>query len=248
MWTQLNVSTTEEAQTTEQPVILPNPYDPLRDRRGVMKAPAGGARTKIILSAATIIALWYITTSVMKYLHVTRETYGIFWPRHEWLFAHVVAGTIAVVFGPVQFWLGLKREQAMLHRTLGITYVGCTAIGAISAIYLAFHTVYGWIFGAGLTAMALAWIITTGMATMAICKGMVSLHRQWMIRSYLMTFGFVLFRFTTDILEMGNVGTMAERLAFASWACWTIPLLAVEGFSQGRKLWAPKTSLGEAGE
>jgi uncharacterized membrane protein len=139
------------------------------------------------------------------------------------------------------------RDQPTLHRTIGVAYVVCTAVGAISAIYLALHTVYGWIFGAGLTAMALAWIVTTGIATIAICRRMVSLHRQWMMRSYLITFGFVLFRFTTDILEMGNVGTMAERMAFASWACWTIPLLAVEGFVQSRKLWA-KTPLGEVAQ
>lgn len=246
MWTQLNATTSEEAQTAEEPVKLPKPYDPLDHRPGPH---SGGQRaTKIVLSAATIIALWYVTTSVMKYLHVSRETYGLFWPRHEWLFAHVVAGTIAVVFGPVQFWLGLKREQQALHRVLGVTYVTCTGIGAISALYLAFHTVYGWIFGAGLAAMALAWIITTGVATLAICRGMASLHRQWMVRSYLITFGFVLFRLTTDILEMSNVGTMAERLAFSSWACWTIPLLVVEGAIQGRKLWAPRESPGAMAE
>ena len=241
MWTQLNVSTGEEAKTAEEPVVLRKPYDPLRARQG------SDHWTKLVLSAATIIALWYVTTSVMKYLHVTRETYGLFWPRHEWLFAHVIAGTIAVVFGPVQFWLGLKRDQPTLHRTIGVAYVVCTAVGAISAIYLALHTVYGWIFGAGLTAMAVAWILTTGMATIAIYRKKVPLHRQWMIRSYLITFGFVLFRFTTDTLEMGNVGTMAERMAFSSWACWTLPLLAVEGVIQGRKLWA-KTPLGEVAE
>lgn len=240
MWTQLNVTTTEETQTTEKPVQLRNAYDPLRPKRE--------RATKALLTAATLIALWYVTTSVMKYLHVTRETYGIFWPRHEWLFAHVVAGTIAVVFGPIQFWLGLKREQPALHRSIGVVYVACVAIGAASAIYLALHTAYGWIFGAGLTTMALAWILTTGVATIAICRRMVTLHRQWMVRSYIVTFGFVLFRFTTEILEMGNVGTMPERLAFASWASWTIPLLLVEGFSQARKLWAPKTPLGEFAE
>ena len=242
MWTQLNVSTTEEAKTAEKPVVLPNPYDPLRSRQS---KPSGRAGTKILLSAATIIALWYVMTSVMKYGQVTRETYGIFWPRHEWLFAHVVAGTIAIVFGPIQFWLGLRREQPMLHRTIGIAYVLCTVVGAASALYLAFHTAYGWIFGSGLAAMAAAWIVTTGIATIAISRGMVTLHRQWMVRSYLVTFGFVFFRFTTEILDMGNVGTMTERLTFASWASWTIPLLAAEAFTQGRALWTSKKPSGE---
>src|SRR4030095_2064878 len=159
------------------------------------KCPRG---TKVLLWTVTVMALWYVFTSVLKYLTVTRETYGIFWPRHHWLFAHAVAGTFALVFGPVQFWLGLKREQPSLHRVLGMTYVASTLIGGVSALYLAFHTAYGWIFGAGLTVMAIVWMASTAMATAAIWQGLAGLHRQWIIRSYVLTFGFVLLRVMTD--------------------------------------------------
>jgi hypothetical protein len=133
----------------------------------------------------------------------------------------------------------MKREQPSLHRAIGVAYAGCITIGAVTAVYLAFHTVYGWIFGAGLTAMALAWVVTTGMAILAITRRMVALHREWMIRSYVVTFGFVLFRVISEGLDMANVGTLPERLTFSSWACWTIPLLVAEAVLQGRKLRAP---------
>jgi hypothetical protein len=194
---------------------------------------------KIALFVITLIALWYVGITVPKYLTVSRETYGLFWPRHEWLFVHALAGTIAVVFGPIQFWLGLKREQPALHRILGVSYVASTGIGALTAVYMAFHTVYGWVFGAGLTAMAIAWVVTTGIATLAISRRMVQLHREWMIRSYTVTFGFVLFRLISDVLDMANVGTLPERLTISSWACWTIPLLLVEAVVQGRKVLFP---------
>jgi hypothetical protein len=237
MWTELNVSASEETQTAHQEPQSPKsfePYNPVRSPHRRVRVTY--RTTKIVLIAATLIALWYVMTSVTKYLTVTRETYGIFWPRHEWLFIHALAGTIAVVFGPIQFWMGLKREQPTLHRIIGVAYVTSVGIGAITAFYLAAHTVYGWIFGAGLTAMAIAWLLTTGIATLAIYRRMVSLHREWVIRSYVITFGFVFFRVITDALEMANVGNLPERLAFSSWAAWTIPLLILEGVARGRQV------------
>ena len=238
MWTELNVSTSEQAQNTEETATKPTPfqaYDPVpasqRHRADRM--------IKVVLFAITLVALWFVSITVPKYLTLTRETYGLFWPHHQWLFVHALAGTIAAVFGPVQFWLGIKREQPALHRAIGIAYVTCTGVGAITAFYLAFHTVYGWIFGAGLTAMAITWLATTGIATVAICRRMVTLHREWMIRSYVVTFGFVLFRVISEGLDMANVGTLPERLTFASWACWTLPLLIVEGGIQARRVLMP---------
>jgi hypothetical protein len=255
MWTELNVSTSEEAQTTQQdaPQTAPQEAPPTKPFVAYDPGPIPPRRqrdphraTKIVLFAATLVALWYVTTNVMKYANPTRETYGIFWPRHQWLFIHAIAGTIALVFGPIQFWLGLKREQVALHRVIGVAYVTSVGIGAVSALYLAFHTVYGWMFGAGLTGMAIAWITTTAIAVIAISRRMVPLHRQWVIRSYVVTFGFVFLRLVTDVLEMSNVGSLPERLTFASWVAWTVPLLIVEGVFQARKVFAKQPSVNEA--
>ena len=84
--------------------------------------------------------------------------------------------------------------------------------------------------------MALAWIITTGLATIAICRELIPQHREWMIRSYVVTFGFVTFRVMADVLEIGRVGTLTEQLTAASWFCWSVPLLITEGILQGRKI------------
>jgi uncharacterized membrane protein len=185
--------------------------------------------------------LWYVNTSVLRYLNQTREVYGLFWPRHGWLFLHVIAGTIALVLGPVQFWPGVRQEQPMLHRVLGIAYVTGAIGGSLSAYYLAYHTDFGWIFGAGLSAMATAWIITTGMAVVAICRGMIPQHREWMIRSYVVTFGFIFMRLTTEILDIMDKGTVTDRLVLGSWISWSLPLLVTEAFLQGRMVFAPRT-------
>ena len=194
---------------------------------------------QILLWTVTALVIWYVNTSVLRYLNQTREVYGLFWPRHGWLFVHAISGTIALALGPVQFWPGVKEEQPMLHRVLGIAYVAGAIGGSITAYYLAYHTGFGWLFGAGLCAMATAWITTTGMATIAIYRRMIAQHREWMIRSYVVTFGFIFMRLTTEILDTIDVGTITERLVFASWICWSLPLCFTEAFLQGRKVFAP---------
>ena len=99
---------------------------------------------------------------------------------------------------------------------------------------MAFHTDFGWLFGASLASLATAWVTTTAMAYLAIRKSLVEQHKEWMIRSYVVTFGFVFFRLLMPLLQ--NVGTDTERLAAAGWLCWTIPLLTTELVLQGRKI------------
>jgi hypothetical protein len=48
--------------------------------------------------------------------------------------------------------------------------------------------------------LASAWIVATGFAYGAILRGMVTLRKEWMVRSYLVTFAFVLFRLVHDSL------------------------------------------------
>jgi hypothetical protein len=181
--------------------------------------------------------------SVFKYLSVMRDTYGIYWPRHEWLLAHIVGGTIALMLGPLQMWLGSNRRHSMVHRVLGILYVTSVGLGAVSAFYLARKTDFGWVFGLGLGCMAAVWIVTTAFATIAICRRLIQQHREWMIRSYVVTFGFVLFRLIDGVLDLAHVGTLTERLTAASWLCWAVPLMITEMFLQGRKVLGRKASL-----
>jgi hypothetical protein len=222
-----------EAGTTASPVepakeTLPRPKKSLARRQT--------RRRQILLWAVTILVLWYLNTSVLRYLNQSREIYGVFWPHHWWLFVHAIGGTIALALGPVHFWPGMKEEQPVLHRVLGIAYLAGAIVSSLSAFYLAYHTGFGWMFGAGLGAMATAWILTTGMAAVALYRRVVPQHREWMVRSYVVTFGFVLMRMTTETLDIFDVGTVTDRLVFASWVSWSIPLLLTEAFLQGRRV------------
>jgi hypothetical protein len=194
--------------------------------------------TNTVLIAPTLAALWFLDSFAFRYLTVERETYGIYWAHRGWLYVHIVAGMLALLLGPLRFWLGLNRRTALWHRVVGAGYVIGVFVSSSTAIYLASHTDFGWVFGMGFTVMALAWLISTTFATIAICGGLEEQHRQWMLRSYVLTFGFVTFRLLTEAFQVAGIGTTIEQMTAASWLCWSIPLLLTEWVIQGRQIFA----------
>lgn len=156
--------------------------------------------------------------------------------RLTWLLAHISSAVIALLLGPVQLWLGMNGQTGQVHRTLGKLYVAAIAFSAMTAYYLAYTTQVNWIFGLGLTGLATAWIVTTTLAVLAVRNRKIEQHKEWMIRSYVVTFGFVLFRMFVGATEAADVGTAFERLTAASWICWSVPLLLTETALQGIKI------------
>jgi uncharacterized membrane protein len=196
----------------------------------------------LVLGAPTVVALWFVFGFALMYVTTDPAQFGIYRPRQQWLFAHVLGGIAALLFGPTQFWLGLNRRTNTPHRVLGSLYVAAVVVSGSAAYYLAAHTDFGWVFGLGLGSMASVWMISTALATVAICLHRVEQHREWMIRSYVMTFGFVTFRILDSLWDMSKVGTILERKAAASWLSWIVPLLLTEWILQGRKIFARQIS------
>lgn len=192
--------------------------------------------SKILLGVALVIGLVFIGGFVFPYFRLTPEAMGRYLPRQGWLLMHITAGTVALVLGPFVLGMGLNRRRMNLHRRIGYGYIASIGVGSISAFYLAFHTDISWVFGAGLAGLAVAWIVTTGLAFLSIKRRLFAQHKEWMIRSYVVTFAFVNFRILVGILQATGVGSLVEQLTAASWFCWAFPLLITEAVLQGRKI------------
>jgi uncharacterized membrane protein len=197
-----------------------------------------GWRSLAVLGIAMIIAVAFVAMFALRYFTLDQQVFGQYWPRRGWLLLHVAGGMAALLLGPGQVWLGLKGERMTLHRRIGIAYMTCVAVSSAAAFYLAAHTDLGWVFGAGLSGLAVAWIVTTGLGFAAIRRGLILQHQEWMTRSYVATFAFVTFRIFVGIAQATGVGTLQEQLAAASWFCWSVPLLFTEAVLQGRKIFA----------
>jgi len=92
------------------------------------------------------------------------------------------------------------------------------------------------VYASGLFGLALAWTLTTAMAYVAIRGRVIEQHREWMIRSYVVTLAFVFFRLFVALLEGLDIGEPLERYKAAAWICWVVPLLITELLLQARKL------------
>jgi uncharacterized membrane protein len=103
------------------------------------------------------------------------------------LIPHTLAGIFALLIGPINFSTRLRQRHLKLHRVLGRIYVVAVFIGAATGVVLA----SGRPGFPGTCGQAAAWIVCTTAAFITARNRHVTQHRQWMIRSYAVTFTFV---------------------------------------------------------
>ncbi len=103
------------------------------------------------------------------------------------LIPHTLCGVIALLAGPVQFSSRLRQRNPRFHRALGRIYVVSVLIGALTGIALA----AGRPGMPGTSMQAAAWLVCTAAALITARNRRIDRHRQWMVRSYAVTFTFV---------------------------------------------------------
>ena len=103
------------------------------------------------------------------------------------LIPHTVCGTFALLAGPFQFSSRLRQRYLKLHRIVGWLYFASVILGALTGIILATGRpgLPGTLMQGG------AWIVCTAVAVIAARNHQIAVHRQWMARSYAVTFTFV---------------------------------------------------------
>jgi len=204
-----------------------------------------GLGSKALITLAALAAIVFVVVAAFPYRamfgsqEAARQSLQDFqfsyWPRRGWLLTHIAGGLIALLTGPVQLWLGLHNVKMDVHRKLGFVYIAGMAIGSVGAIGLALQTDGGLIFGSGLFFLAMAWLTTTSLAFMAIKKNLIDQHKEWTIRSYVVTFAFVTFRIG-QVAMTGRGVDLPTAIGVMAWSCWAIPLLITEAVIQGRKI------------
>ena len=103
------------------------------------------------------------------------------------LIPHTLCGVIALLAGPLQFSSRFRQRHLKFHRVLGRIYVISVFIGAFTGIALA----AGRPGLPGTSMQAAAWIVCTTAAFITARNRQIVQHRQWMARSYAVTFTFV---------------------------------------------------------
>ena len=97
------------------------------------------------------------------------------------------AASSLLLAGPLQFSSRFRQRHLKFHRILGRIYVLSVFIGAFTGIALA----AGRPGLPGTSMQAAAWIVCTTAAFITARNRQIVQHRQWMARSYAVTFTFV---------------------------------------------------------
>ena len=189
-----------------------------------------------LLLLSFILSVYFVWDKTPRYFVFTEESYTpYFWSRANWVFVHVVFGILALLIGPFQFVPAIRNRYLNVHRWMGRTYLVSTLIGAIAGLYMASTSQVNYTYKWGLISLALIWITTGAMAFMSIKNLNITQHREWMIRSYVVTFGFTVFRIMDNLL-VNTIADQGDRLGLLSWICWVVPLLIAEVCIQSVKV------------
>ena len=189
-----------------------------------------------LLLSGFILSVYFVWDKTPRYFVFTEQSYGpYFWPRANWVFVHVVFGILALLLGPFQFVPAIRNNYLTVHRWMGRTYLISTLIGGIAGLYMASTSQINYTYQYGLISLALIWITTGAMAYISIRNLNITQHREWMIRSYVVTFGFTVFRIMDELLVKA-IPDQGDRLGLLSWICWAVPLLIAEVCIQSVKV------------
>lgn len=184
------------------------------------------------------IAWWLIALPVLN-LSATVNHKSHF----AYVFVHTVCGTIMLVAGAANLYIGATRRYFRVHKPVGYAYVIGGAIGSLSAILLALsngHTKPAAAFeitilkandiGWALASLGMAWLGATAMAVRSARNRRFDSHRSWMIRSFVLVWAFVLCRLLSKIPSFPELGTGAAVI----WLSWIVPLFICEVVLQWR--------------
>lgn len=212
-------------------------------------APPSSAAPRRWPKALTLVAVLIVATAfVLKYvfhyyLHYSEAAFtdpvagaANYWKMRGWLLLHITCGMTAALIGPFQFSQRLRKRYLQLHRISGRVYVIAVMFGCVGALGLAIGTTFGKAWGFGVAMLAFAWFTTTSMAYYAVRQRQIQIHREWMVRSYVVTFAFVIFRVFNDYPPMMRWLPDADRSNVLIWACWALPLLVTEVILQLRRM------------
>ncbi|HTT18035.1 MAG TPA: DUF2306 domain-containing protein [Candidatus Sulfotelmatobacter sp.] len=198
------------------------------------------AGSGLILTAALAFVLKYVFRYYFHYnpAAFTDPLLGAanYWNMRGWLLTHITGGMVALLTGPFQFWTGFRMRYANLHRWTGRIFLGGVAVGSVGAYRMAISTTFGWAFGFALLGLATAWFTSAAMALYAILRRQIQVHKEWMVRTYVVTFAFVIFRVLNDYYPGARLQPDGDRGVAMAWACWVIPVLFLEIILQLRKM------------
>lgn len=149
----------------------------------------------------------------------------------KWLlWPHIFCGAVSLLAGPFLLWDSFRNRYLRIHRGLGVTYVLAVLISGICAVVLSVTTAYevNRPYAFSLHVWVAAWLFATVFAFVMVKRRKLKLHREWMVRSYLLTFAFVVSALLLKIPFVQRLGEFGEVAPSLFWFAWAVPLFVYD--------------------
>lgn len=197
---------------------------PTADAPFATRAPSLGWPAALFFAslATSAWAWWYFAWPIVS---------GVAFPRHSSHFslvlAHALGGTLMLAVGAVALYVGWTRRAFRYHKLLGYAYLIGGAAGASLGLALSLRNPHGL---TGITVatgtLAITWLAVAALAFRAARNRRFEVHRQWMVRSYVLTWTFAGCRVAGRVPALEALGDAGG--AAVVWLSWVVPLLVCE--------------------
>ena len=173
-----------------------------------------------LLSAGIAIYAYRYFLAMGPHAQLLGNAYG--WP---FLYVHIIGAATALLIGPLNFIGAVRRRWPQVHRWIGRTYIVGCLIGGAGGLVVAFGSTAGPVATAGFGLLAVCWITANVQGWRMARARRFGEHRQWMIRSFALTFAAVTLRLYMPLLAPFHIPILNGYRAI-SFLCW-VPNLAV---------------------
>jgi hypothetical protein len=147
--------------------------------------------------------------------------------HYAYVFAHAAGGTLMLFVGALALYVGWTKRGLRFHKWIGYVYLVGGALGAGMGLWLSFmapHPLPGVAVATG--TLAATWLAIAAMAWRAALNKRFDSHREWMARSYVLTWTFVFCRIVMKLPQFADIDP--ATIVAIIWASWITPLIACE--------------------
>ena len=183
----------------------------------------------VAAALATLPVFWIVVVPVLS---------GAARPLHpgHWFLVllHALCGTLTVMLGFIGLYIGWTRRGFEWHRHVGCFYIGFGMTMAALALILSIqnnHPVKSLAVSTG--TLSVVWLVAACMGWRAGANRRFDSHRDWMIRSVVLTWTFVFCRLAQRLPAFEWLGP--EGITAGIWLYWVGPLLLCEVALQWRR-------------
>lgn len=191
---------------------------------------------------------WVVMTFLALFLFLIASRYltlnpEVYFPEQKLVYMahtlmivlHVAGAMLAIVIGPFQFIEKMRSGRLLkVHRWLGRVYLIGVLVGGLAGLYMAQLAYGGFVARLGFTALAVLWLFSAFMAYKHIRNKNIEHHREWMTRTYALTFAGVMLRLWLPILSGIGLDFLTSYIIVA-WLCWVPNLVVAQWMISSRR-------------